>query len=408
MTTTDHTLTPSSPIACKPMHPSHAVVFIDGKVDEWPVLAAGLQGSPMVVLLDPDLNGVEQMSTALATCRDLSAIHIISHGSPGALRLGSTKLSWLTLSAYGEDIKGWRAALQPGAEILIYGCEVAAGIEGKAFLQRLHELTGANLAASTTKTGTAELGGDWVFNVQLGGVIDCGMVVGPETRQGYQHVLIEGTSDNDSLVGGAGNDLYYVDNSNDTVIEVVGEGIDSVISSVNWTLMNTQVEHLTLTGMVATTATGNELANTLIGNGAANLLSGQADNDTLKGMAGNDQLAGGLGNDLLTGGSGQDIFVFDTAPNATTNLDTITDFVVVDDTIRLENGVFTALTATGSLGVANFCLGAAALDANDFVLYNSVTGFLSYDADGSGSTAAVQIALLGKGLALTNADFVVV
>ncbi|ASF48541.1 M10 family metallopeptidase C-terminal domain-containing protein [Methylovulum psychrotolerans] len=117
--------------------------------------------------------------------------------------------------------------------------------------------------------------------------------------------------------------------------------------------------------------------------------------------------AGGLGNDTLTGGAGSDVFRFNTAPSAG-NTDTVLDFTVADDTIQLENAVFTQLTATGVLNAAEFKIGAAAADANDFIIYNAGTGALSYDADGNGAGAAVQIAILGVGLALTNADFVVI
>ena len=88
--------------------------------------------------------------------------------------------------------------------------------------------------------------------------------------------------------------------------------------------------------------------------------------------------------------------------------DTITDFSVLDDKIQLENSVFTKLATTGELGTDNFLIGATAADANDYVIYNSDTGALFYDANGNGDGGSVQIALLGTGLALTNADFVVI
>ncbi|MGO4841604.1 calcium-binding protein, partial [Rhizobiaceae sp. 2RAB30] len=78
-----------------------------------------------------------------------------------------------------------------------------------------------------------------------------------------------------------------------------------------------------------------------------------------------------------------------------------------NDTIHLDNAVFTKLGA-GALNAANFRLGAAAVDANDHVIYNRSTGVLSYDADGNGAGAAVQIALLSNKAALSSADFLVV
>jgi serralysin len=110
----------------------------------------------------------------------------------------------------------------------------------------------------------------------------------------------------------------------------------------------------------------------------------------------------------MTGGAGSDIFRFDTAPNGATNRDTITDYNVAADTIHLENAIFTSLGAAGTLSAQFFRIGTAAADSNDYIIYNQATGVLSYDADGSGVAAAVQFATLSSGLALTNADFVVI
>jgi Ca2+-binding RTX toxin-like protein len=161
----------------------------------------------------------------------------------------------------------------------------------------------------------------------------------------------------------------------------------------------------------ALTLTGNNGINTLTGTSYADTLIGNGGNDILVGGLGNDRLLGGLGKDTLTGGAGLDTFRFDTAPNATTNLDTIADFSLVDDTIELENAIFTALTVTGTLNAANFRSGAGvitAADSNDYLIYNTTTGFLYYDANGSATGAAIQIATFtGKPL-LTASDFWVV
>jgi hypothetical protein len=95
-------------------------------------------------------------------------------------------------------------------------------------------------------------------------------------------------------------------------------------------------------------------------------------------------------------GLGSDIIRFDTLLNATTNRDTISDFNVTDDTIQLENAIFTSLATLGTLAAGSFRSGAgitSAADANDYLIYNSTTGALYYDADGSGAgVAAVQFA----------------
>lgn len=107
------------------------------------------------------------------------------------------------------------------------------------------------------------------------------------------------------MSGGAGNDLYIVANIGDRVIEVSGEGIDKVMSSVSHTLAD-HVENLVLTGAANIAGTGNELANQLIGNRGNNILNGGLGADKLTGGGGNDRLLGGGGNDNLIGGIGRD------------------------------------------------------------------------------------------------------
>lgn len=128
--------------------------------------------------------------------------------------------------------------------------------------------------------------------------------------------------------------------------------------------------------------------------------------DTLLGADGRDTLNGGPGMDVLTGGAGADAFVFD-ASLVPENVDRITDFSVVDDTIRLENAVFDRLAA-GTLPAAAFHIGTGASDAADRVIYDSGSGALFYDADGTGAGASVQFTQLSTGLALQASDFLVI
>jgi serralysin len=152
---------------------------------------------------------------------------------------------------------------------------------------------------------------------------------------------------------------------------------------------------------------GANLENGTIGGTLAFNLAGNALGNTLRGNAGANILSGGLGNDTLTGLGGADTFLFNTALNAATNVDRISDFNVPADTIRLENAIFSGL-ATGALAADAFHIGVAAADAEDRVVYNSATGALFFDTNGNTAGGATQFALLGTGLALTSADFLVV
>ena len=219
--------------------------------------------------------------------------------------------------------------------------------------------------------------------------------------------VLNGGTGADTMYGGIGSDTFVVDNVGDKVFENPSEGIDLVKSSISYTL-GSNVENLTLTG-TAVTGNGNSLANVMTGNGAANFLFGFGGNDTLSGGAGNDELAGGLGNDRLTGGMGNDLFTFDTTLNAATNVDRILDFTHGSDTIGLSHTtVFTALSTLGTLDPTAFFAGTAAHDADDHIIYDSTSGNIYYDPDGTGGQAQVLFAHVTAGTTLTNADFLVV
>ena len=158
------------------------------------------------------------------------------------------------------------------------------------------------------------------------------------------------------------------------------------------------------------TFVGNEDANTLLGYGGDDILSGNQGNDNLQGGDGQDELYGGLGNDSLCGGAGNDAFVFDTVLDQGGNIDTIVDFSIDEDTLTLSKSVFTSLVSDdGTLLTENFhaSLTGTASDENDYLLYNTASGSLLYDADGSGSGVAVEFAKLTTKPGITANDFVI-
>ena len=121
---------------------------------------------------------------------------------------------------------------------------------------------------------------------------------------GFGNDILDGGTGKDNLAGGTGDDIYYVDDLEDDVIELANSGIDTVISTVDYTL-GTYVENLVLMGN-AINGTGNASDNIITGNSKNNVLSALAGNDTVYGGAGNDIIYGGDGNDLLYGGIGAD------------------------------------------------------------------------------------------------------
>lgn len=221
--------------------------------------------------------------------------------------------------------------------------------------------------------------------------------------------VLDGGAGLDTLDGGLGNDAYVLGAEDDTVIDSGGN--DLITSTISRTLADyATIERLTLLGSSNINGSGNGLNNLMTGNGANNIINGGAGSDTINGGAGTDRLFGNIGNDTLTGGTGADFFVFHSAPNAVTNVDTITDFSIAEDTISLENSVFTTIGAVGTLAAAAFVRNTTGLaqDASDRIIYESDTGNLFFDSNGSAAGGSVLIAVLDPGLLLTNLDFTVI
>src|SRR5262245_26829142 len=205
---------------------------------------------------------------------------------------------------------------------------------------------------------------------------------------------LTGGSGADVMIGGSGDDSYGVDAAGDTVIEYAGQGSDIVRATVSYALpAGADVEALVAVGLFGTAAIA------LTGNSSGNLV---------RGNYGNNVIAGGDGNDELTGLYGQDSFRFDTALNAATNVDVITDFSVDEDTILLDQDIFASGLGLGHIADGELVIGTQALDGNDRIIYDSSTGALYYDSDSAGGNAAVQFARLSPGLALTYLDVLVV
>ncbi|MCU0543979.1 MAG: DUF4347 domain-containing protein [Oscillatoriaceae cyanobacterium Prado104] len=228
-----------------------SIAFIDSQVDDYQSLVAGVKPGTEVVILDAGLDAIEQITEILAARNNIDSIHIISHGSPGSLQIGKTKFSLDNLEIYSRQLRQWRSAFTDSAEILIYGCNVAAGhrvfpevhqeinslshsasrlkptashlniqqsfledlhfetevfshagtceqaleLDGFAFIQHIAKLTNTNVAASKNLTGSAAQGGDWELETRTG-EIKTPLVFEPEILANYEYVLNFGTATN--------------------------------------------------------------------------------------------------------------------------------------------------------------------------------------------------------------------
>ncbi|MFI3196277.1 MAG: calcium-binding protein [Methylococcaceae bacterium] len=211
--------------------------------------------------------------------------------------------------------------------------------------------------------------------------------------------VLTGNDGANKLNGGAGDDSLNGGKGNDTIS--VGTGADVVDAGVGNDKITAGTDNL---GDSLSGGAGND---SVAGGSGADSVAGGEGTDSVNGGLGNDVIDGGAGRDSLFGGAGNDTFVFDT-PVTPTTADVIQDFAPINDVIKLDNTIFTSLTITGTLRVESLVIGSVPTALDDFIIYNPSNGSVSYDADGAGSGAAVQVAAIGVNLTITNADFIVV
>ncbi len=164
-------------------------MIVDTNVTDYQSLIAGLQSGIEAVILDPTKDGIKQITRVLANRSNIANIHIISHGSPGCLYLGNAELSLSSLDRYAEYLKGWFLLATPQPQLLLYGCNVAAGDAGEEFIVKLKHITGTEIAASTTRIGNQALGGNWELDAQSRNM-DVTLAFRAETTESYSDVLV--------------------------------------------------------------------------------------------------------------------------------------------------------------------------------------------------------------------------
>ncbi|WNZ24958.1 DUF4347 domain-containing protein [Leptolyngbya sp. NK1-12] len=200
------------------------IAFVDAGVSNASSLMSQFQAGTEVHLLDASQDAIAQITQVLANRTDVSAVHLVSHGRNGALQLGGDTIS--DLSEYTAELKLWSNSLTTDADILLYGCQVAADAKGVAFVNSLAQLTGADVAASDDLTG---LGGDWILEYQTGSIETVAI-----TDTAYQGTLanffVTSTSDVVNATDGVLTLREAITNANTQA------GTDNIFFSVNGTI----------------------------------------------------------------------------------------------------------------------------------------------------------------------------
>jgi hypothetical protein len=150
---------------------SSRIAVVDSSVQNHADLIAGLPADVQVLLIDGSSgDGWQQLATRLSGYPDIGELHIFSHGAAGSVQLGGQTLNTTTLAGQAAVLADIGSHLADGADVLLYGCSVGAGDEGRAFISQFASAVGADVAASDDPTGAAALGGDWVLEATTGNV----------------------------------------------------------------------------------------------------------------------------------------------------------------------------------------------------------------------------------------------
>lgn len=194
---------------------------------------------------------------------------------------------------------------------------------------------------------------------------------------------LDGGAGADILIGGIGNDTYVINDLDDIIVELAGEGIDTARVGVDgWTLIP-EIESLQLTGTGDIGVTGNGVGNNIKGNTGDNRIDGAGGNDSIDGGAGNDTIIGGQGGDLLRGGSGADTFVVAHAFGPTLETDTVYDFVRAHGDRLDLSGVDANVNLDGDQGFA--LVGAFTKHAGEMtLLFTAGVTLMRLDVNGDG------------------------
>ncbi|MEG3874337.1 DUF4347 domain-containing protein, partial [Microcoleus sp. Z1_B5] len=186
-------------VGCTSNKPTE-IVILDPTIPDSQHLISGIKPDTATYILQSQPDAVEQIATILAQHTDINALHIITHGDSGSLYLGTTELNSNNIQNYSYQLQQWRNSLTENANIILYGCNLAAGDRGNQFLTQLHQLTGANISANSQPTGNCKLGGTWDILQLIPPSSEAPQLALTETTlKTYSHILATANPDSKAI-----------------------------------------------------------------------------------------------------------------------------------------------------------------------------------------------------------------
>ena len=209
------------------------IVFLSPSVLDYQKLLDGISPNVEVHILDPTRDGVAQMAEILAGRTGIDSIHLIGDGTEAEMHLGASFLTQESISTtYAEQFQQIGQSLSADADLLIYGCNFGRGEAGKLAMNALADLTGADVAASTDRTGSAAEYADWQLEATTGS-IETSVVIRESTQADWDHALATFTVLNTNNAG-ANSLRTAINNANaaagtDTIVfNIPGAGVQTI------------------------------------------------------------------------------------------------------------------------------------------------------------------------------------
>uniref|UniRef100_UPI00037A7D5A DUF4347 domain-containing protein n=1 Tax=Leeia oryzae TaxID=356662 RepID=UPI00037A7D5A len=166
--TTDTKTVVDTSVASVPVSTAREVMFIEDDVPDFTQLVSNARAGVQVYVLDHTRDGLLQISDILQGQQDISAIHIVTHGSEAAISLGTLTLDAANITQFSATLQSIGKSLSADGDILVYGCDIAAGNDGQMLINSMASLTSADVNASTDTTGAASTGGNWQLEFRTG------------------------------------------------------------------------------------------------------------------------------------------------------------------------------------------------------------------------------------------------
>jgi len=354
---------PTVIIAPNSNHPLNDFVFLDSQVKDYQTLLYGGQPGTTTIVVTARDNGIAKVTNTINGLTGITNLHIISEGDTGNFWLGKDFVTSDYLSRYTGDLSKWKNSLASSAEILLYACNVANGSTGQAFVNKLHNVTGINIAASIDKTGNANLGANWNLEYHTGTSTPA-LALLPSVLADYQYKLatltVLNTSDAgpNSLRGQIG-----VAAAGDTIVfDTTGVFATAQTITLASTLSITQNLTINGTGASNLTVSGNNAVQVFNISGAGTTVN--IDSITIA----NGNVAGNGGG--ISVGTGSNLNLSNSAVSG--NSASSGGGIYNGGIVNLTNSTVSGNTAGSGGGIYNF-IGTATLN-NSTVSGNSATG----------------------------------